>query len=114
MATFRDFELQAIHLMANNALSEMQLALLREFEAPSDYRYTGSGYYLSVKHPSLPQKRQTLCEPAVVGISGNIRCGFVVHLDGDGEVVLECHTWGEVDVPDDMRDRDVYISTPKI
>jgi uncharacterized protein (DUF362 family) len=37
-----------------------------------------------------------------------------VHLDGDGEVVLECHTWGEVDVPEDMRDRDVYISTPKI
>jgi hypothetical protein len=60
MATFRDFELQAIHLMANNAFSEAQLALLRGFEAASDYRYTGSGYYLSVKHPALPQKKQTL------------------------------------------------------
>jgi hypothetical protein len=111
---FREFELQAIHLMAGDALSSEQLAILRKIEAPSEYRYTGSGYYLTVKHPVLPQKPRTLSEPAVAGTSRDIRCGFVVHLDGDGELVLECHTWGEAPVPEDMRDRDVQISTPPV
>jgi hypothetical protein len=107
MSAFRDFELQAIPFMADDALSGEQLALLREIGAPSEYRYTGSGNYLTVKHSVLPQNPRTLSEPAVVGISEDVQCGFVVHLDGDGVLVLECHTWGAVDVPEDMRDRDV-------
>ena len=114
MSAFRDFELQAIHLMADDALCGEQLALLREIEAPSEYRYTGSGYYLTVTHPVLPQNPRTLSEPAVVGTSGDIQCGFVVHLDGGGVLVLECHTWGAVDVPEDMRDRNVQIRTPPV
>jgi hypothetical protein len=114
MSVFRDFELQAIHLMAEGALSAQQLAVLREISAPTDYRYTGSGYYLTVNHPVLPGEPRTLSEPAIVGTSGDVRCGFVVHLGGGGELVFECHTWGAVDVPEDMRDRDVRISTPPV
>jgi hypothetical protein len=114
MGAFKDFELQAIGLMADGALSAEQLAALRELDAPADYRYTGSGYYLTVRHPALPRAARTLSEPALVGSSGDVRCGFVVHLDGNGELCLECHTWGAVDVPEDMRERDVQISTPPI
>ena len=114
MSAFREFELEAIQLMAGDALSAEQLAVLRQIESPAKYEYTGSGYYLTVKHPLLPSKRRTLSEPSVVGDSGDIRCGFAVHLDGNGELVLECHTWGAVDVPQDMRERDVKVSTPPV
>ena len=114
MSAFRDFELQAIHLMADDALCGEQVALLREIEEPSEYWYTGCGYYLTVTHPLLPQKRRTLSKPAVVGTSGDIQCSFIVYLDVGGVLVLECHTWGEVEVPEDMRDRNVQISTSLI
>jgi hypothetical protein len=114
MSVFREFELRAIRLMAEGSLSAEQLAVLRDIEVPTEYLYTGSGYYLTVRHPHLPQCAKTLSEPAVVGTAGAIQCGFVVHLDGGGELVLECHTWGAVDVPEDMRERDVQISTPPV
>ena len=112
MGAFRPFELQAIALMATGVLSESQLALLRRLEAAS-YEYTGSGYYLKVSHPSLPQQTKTLSEPAVIGAAGDIQAGFVVYLD-QHQLTLECHTWGAVDVPGDFRDRQVQISTPPV
>ena len=78
--------------------------------APERYEYTGSGYFLTVKHPGLPADRRTLSDPFVVGIAGDVRAGFVVFL-GDGELTLECHTWGELDVPADFRQRQVNVST---
>lgn len=113
MSVLRDFELQAIRLMAADTLSADQLAALGEIPIPARYEYTGAGYFLTVHHPLLPQKQQTLSSPAVAGDSGDVRCGFVVFL-GDHELVLECHTWGEVDVPADMREREVTISTPPV
>jgi hypothetical protein len=49
--------------------------------------------------PSLPAEPRTLSEPAVVVKVGDIQAGFVVFL-GYGELTLERHTLGPVDVPD--------------
>ena len=113
MPVLREFEVEAIRLMAGDSLSATQLAWLKDYAGESEYRYTGSGYYLSIDHPSLPNVRRTLDEPAVVGRSGEIQCGFLVHLE-PYRLVLECHTWGEIDVPSDFRDQSVLITTPKI
>ncbi len=113
MRAFRPFEIEAIRLMAANVLSPAHLELLAQIQAPSRYEYTGSGYYLAVSHPSLPDDRCTLCEPAVIGTAGDVRAGFVVFL-AEKELTLECHTWGAVDVPEDFRDRSVEISTPPV
>jgi hypothetical protein len=109
MPAFRAFELQAIGIMAEEILSDGQLRALRDAR-PSRYEYTGSGYFLTVQHPSLPADAETLSEPAVVGTSGRFKAGFVVFL-GNHELTLECHTWGEADVPASFRDQDVSIST---
>jgi hypothetical protein len=85
------------------------MQILRDVERLDSYEYTGCGYFLSVKHPSLPAEPRTLSEPAVVGKVGDIQAGFVVFL-GDGELTLECHTWGPVDIPEDFREREVLIS----
>jgi len=110
MPAFRDFELRAIALLAQGVLTASELELLREIAAPSRHEYTGCGYYITVAHPALPQAPRTLSAPVVVGSAGTVEAGFVVYL-GEGELTLECHSWGDVDVPEDFRDRDVAIST---
>jgi hypothetical protein len=113
MAAFRKFELEAIRLMSAGVLSDKQMQALCDATHADNYEYTGCGYFLTVSHPSLPEKPCTLSQPAVVGKAGNVQAGFVVFL-GNGKLALECHTWGPVDVPADFRDREVTISTPPI
>jgi hypothetical protein len=110
MGALRTFELEAIRLMTAGIMSPAQLELLREIERPVSYEYTGSGYFLTVTHPSFPEQRCTLSKPAVVGTVGEVSAGFVVFL-GARELTLECHTWGPVDVPADFRDCCVLIGT---
>jgi hypothetical protein len=109
LRAFRAFELQAIHLMADGVLSDEQLRALGEIECATGYEYTGCGYFLQVHLPSLPVARRTLSTPGVVGRAGDVQAGFLVFL-GEQALTLECHTWGQVDVPPDFRDRDVSIA----
>lgn len=113
MTALRPFELEVIRLMAKGVLSDEQIAALSEADVPDNYEYTGSGYLLTLRHPSLPIKRQTLSEPAVIGTVGNVQAGFVIFL-GDKELTLECHTWGLTDVPANFRDREVFINVSPV
>ncbi|HTU68313.1 MAG TPA: hypothetical protein VMF52_20390 [Steroidobacteraceae bacterium] len=99
--------------MAQEFLSEDQLQSVFSAQALASYEYTGSGYFLSVSDPSLPEAARTFSEPAVVGIAGDIRAGFVVFLE-ERRLILECHTWGSVDVSENFRDLDVAVSTPRV
>ncbi len=113
MRALRDFEIKAIRLLASDVLADEQLSLLEQLPEPGRYEYTGSGYFLTLTHPLLPTKVETLSYPDVVGVCGDVSCGFVVFL-GDHELTLECHTWGAVEVPSDFRDGSVSISTPPV
>ena len=113
MNVFRDFELEALNLLLRDAVTSEQMRLVATFSGATSDRYTGSGYYLTISDQNLPIDKITSSEPAVVGKSGDVQCGFVAFL-GNHELTLECHTWGPVDVPDDFRDRAVVISTPPV
>jgi hypothetical protein len=112
MGVFRDFELEALELLLRDAVPPAQMRLIREFSGPIKYRYSGSGYFLTISDPSLPVERSTHSVPAAVGTSGEVQCGFAFL--GSHELTLECHTWGPVDVPADFRDQAVRISTPHV
>jgi len=45
-----------------------------------------------------------LHEPIVVGEAEGVDCGLVVFVE-DGELCLECHSWGDAPVPTDIRQR---------
>ena len=109
MALFRGFEIQVLRLLVTPDLGAPVVeSLIREAELVS-YKYSGSGYFLTVKHPSLPERRIVCSEPQVVGHFGNIQSGFVAFV-GNGELMLECHTWGEVDVPANFREQSVVVA----
>lgn len=45
-----------------------------------------------------------------MGRHGKEQCGFVIFLE-NGELLFECHTWGEVDLSESFREMNVQIST---
>jgi len=112
MQTLRDFEIDVIRTKCRSVLSPEQLDSLAALTAPARYEYTGCGYYLTVAHPLLPSKKQTLSEPMIVGTSLDVECGFVVFLRNH-ELVLECHTWDEQELPAGFRDQSVVIRVSK-
>lgn len=71
--------------------------------------HTGVGYFLTVRHPALPRDRVVCDEPMISGVSNDLHCGFVVFLE-DGELTLECHSWGE-NIPTDIRIRELTITS---
>jgi hypothetical protein len=110
---FRDFELEALSLLLREALTPEQFRLVATFSGATAYRYTGSGYCLTISNQILPIDKLTCSTPAVVGQSGDVQSGFVAFL-GNQRLTLEWHTRGPVDVPTDFRDRAVVISTPPV
>src|SRR5882724_10016352 len=110
---FRDFEIEALKLLLRNALTPAQMRVIETFSGSVSYKYTGSGYFLTISDQDLPIEKSTCHVPAVVGNFATVQCGFLAFL-GNHELTLECHTWGPVDVPDDFRDQAVVISTPPI
>ena len=110
MATLRKLELEVIHLMSDDALTQEQLSSLDRYSGPMKYEYTGCGYFLTIEQEWLPNVARTFSEPAVVGNVGKIQCGFVLSREPHN-LVLECHTWGEFDVPESFRECSVLNST---
>jgi hypothetical protein len=109
MAALREFELEAIRLLAAGALSAEQLDAVASIDEPVRYEHTGCGYFITVAHPGLPTEPHTLSDPYVAGRLGETECGFVVFL-GEGELLLECHPVCGPDVPENVRDLPVQIS----
>ena len=108
MTVFRNFEVEALQLILRDVFGPEQLAAIIAFDGEAICEYTGCGYFLTVRHPMLPEKRSTLDRPIVMGEAGDVTCGFLVFLGG-GELMLECHTWDTVDVPENFRDLEVRV-----
>lgn len=109
MSVFREYERKVLHLLAAGALSPGQLEALVEEGEFVGYDYTGSGYFLTVRHASLPGERVVCDRPLLTGRADGVTCGFVIFIEG-GELTLECHTWGAVEVPEGFRERDVQVA----
>ena len=107
----KTFELEAIRVLTSHSLSADALAALTNPSAPILYRYSGCGYFVTIKDPRLPGKRLTYSVPPLVGVADDVVSGFIVFV-GDGELMLECHSWGYITVPADFRERDVIVREP--
>lgn len=110
-AALRPFEIEAIRLLAEGFLSEQQLNSVFSTRELFSYTFTGVGYFLSVKDPSLPHARTLLSLPCVAGAFGNYEGTFIVFLETN---VLTLEFQGHMDIPVDFRERDVVVSTQPI
>ena len=87
MTKLKNYAVQVIRLLTSEALHPEQCeAIIRDGQVVS-YEYTGSGYFLSLSHPSLPQARTVCHKPVVTGHHDKEDCGFVIFLE-KGEMLF--------------------------
>src|SRR5215212_6090184 len=99
MSILKEYEKTVLYLNASSVLSAQQLeSVIREGRLV-EYDYTGCGYFLTIEHPDLPIARIVCDTPKLTGIADGIISGFVIFIE-DGQLTIECHSWGDVDVPE--------------
>lgn len=105
----KNFEKEVLRLLTSDVLSPAQIDSVIQDGEGFSYEYTGSGYFLTIRHPTIPRNRFVCTLPHVIGEAEGIVCGFVVFIES-GEVTIECHSWGELEVPAEFRIKDVKIT----
>lgn len=109
MSHFRPHELEVLRLLVAPALGGEAVDAISRDSVFVGLKHTGVGYFLTVRHASLPAVRTVYSEPMLTGRSGEVHSGFVVFLE-DGELTLECYSWGDDQIPESYRDELVEIS----
>ncbi len=113
MDVFKGYEKKVLTLLASRILSPNHLNDIERDAELVDYEYTGSGYFLEVRHSSLPQERIVCDKPIVIGETDGITCGFIIFIE-KGKLTIECHSWGEINVPENFRDKNVQVKAVTI
>lgn len=110
MSHFRDFEKQAVRMLAMPELGNALVEVVLKDSGFVAFERTGVGYFLTVRHPLLPMERAVFDEPAVVGRIEEYEVGYLVFVE-NRELMLECYSTGAVEVPPDFRERSVSLAT---
>jgi hypothetical protein len=105
----KDFEKQVIETLIRHLVPPTCLQYLLE-STDYSYEYTGRGYYLTIQHPELPVKRTVCDKPHLRGSVGKVDAGFVA-FPQDEKLTLECHSWGDNEVPEGFRESSVVLTT---
>jgi hypothetical protein len=105
---FKNYEKRVLELLVENKLPTVKLSDIFHNVEFIGYEYTGSGYYLTVRHPNLPKNRMVFSHPALIGEAEKIECGFVIFIENN-EMIFECHSWGEVEIPTNYREKNIEI-----
>ncbi len=104
----KNYEKKVIEILVSNKLSPKVLANVIQNIEFVGYEYTGSGYFLKIRHSDLPKNRIVCDKPILIGKAEHIQCGFIIFLENK-ELTIECHSWGEIEVPEDFREKNVEI-----
>ena len=113
MEILKDYEKKVLSLLVSSVFSTEKLSRIIRESKLIGYEYTGSGYFLKISHSLLPNE-SIVCElPIVIGEADGITCGFIIYIDNH-QLTIECHSWGELNVTEDFRDKDVQIRTVTI
>lgn len=109
MTILRPHEVEVVKLLASGRLPRQVLA---EVIAGAEFvglEETGCGYFLALKHCALPAERVVCSTPLVHGRAGDLTCGFILFLE-NGQLTLECHSWGDESIPLGFRQFDIDVS----
>lgn len=104
----KPYEQKVIEILFTNGFPSVELAELFSSSQVVGYEYTGSGYFLKLINDKFNFKEQTLYKPTVSGKCAEFTVGFLIYLN-ENEIVLECHSFDEVNPPENIRDYELEI-----
>jgi len=108
MTYAKEFEKIIIRMLCEPHLDKTLIDEICEMEF-NDYDYSGCGYFLFFKHPDLPKRRIVCSKPNLLGDWNNIQSGFIIFIE-DHEIMFECYTNGETEVPENYRQNSIQVS----
>lgn len=106
--SLKPFELEVLHLLTSNVFAP---AAMQAIIKPADrilYTHSGCGYFLTLRDPRFPTERHVFSDPLLIATARDIVAGYLAFVE-NGELTLECHTWGVVDLPSEFREWNVVI-----
>jgi hypothetical protein len=106
MTHFRPFEESALRLLCNATLGNVVVDALCSDSEFVSYRYSGVGYFVTVRHHLLPTARVVLSQPVVVGEVGAVTGSYLAFIQNN-ELMLEYAA--TTDVPENFRDLPVRV-----
>lgn len=109
MGVLKGFEIDVLQRLGGHTLSSQQIVQLSEEGELVELDFTGVGYFLTLRHRSLPDDRVVLGKPIISGTVGDLLTGFIAFVE-NGEATLECYCFGNVAVPENFRDFEVKIA----
>ena len=112
MNKVEEFEKDVIRKLCETHVPQVLLEELFE-KSEAEYKYSGAGYFLTFAHSKLPAMRIVCDVPKLLGKWNGINSGFIVFLE-NSELTLECHTWGDKEIPSDYREHPVKVSCVEI
>jgi hypothetical protein len=86
-------------------------ALLSSYEVIS-YKFTAAGYFLSITSDKIRLEKETIYQPLIIGKVNKLEVGFLLFAEGSN-LTIECHSWGDSNLPDDIRELDINITVEK-
>ena len=109
MGVLKRFEIDVLQRLGGQTLSAPQVVQLSEEGDLVSLDFSGVGYFLTLRHRSLPDERVVLDKPTLSGTAGDLLTGFVAFVE-NGEVTLECCSYGGEAVPENYRDFEVKVT----
>ncbi|WP_420567823.1 hypothetical protein [Thalassovita sp.] len=109
MGILKEFEIDILQRLAIQKLSSLLIEQLSDEGELVELYFTGVGYFLTLRHSSLPEDRVVLDRPIISGTAGELQTGFIAFVE-NGEVTLECYSFGNDAVPGNFRDLDVRVN----
>ena len=108
-AAVRDYEREAIVTLCRDVLPHSTLSAVLDHPDDLSLKFTGAGYYLELQYREIPDGRVVCDFPHLVGTFEEQEVGFVAFIEG-GCLTLECYSFGNVGVPEEIREGVVSIS----
>lgn len=110
LEVFREFEKQVLRILLMPRLGAEAVKSIEDEGQLVSCEHSGCGYFLTVRHHNVPRNRIVCDTPIVVGRVANTDCGFIAFME-NGELMLECYSFGNRSLPNDIRYLNVVVST---
>ncbi|MDJ1505410.1 hypothetical protein [Xanthocytophaga agilis] len=103
------YEVEVLKFMLQDRLTQHKWDEFLSTCSISSYEFTGVGYFLEISCPKLFLEKETIHKPDILGKVDEIEVGFILFLEGNN-ITLECHTWGDGELPATVRDLNFQIT----
>ena len=106
------YEIEVLKLFLNDRFNKDKLNSI--LNSPiTGYDYTGAGYFLELTNDLFPKGSETISEPTLLGRGDNFEVGFLIFIE-DSKLILECHSWGNENPPESVREESQSMATKSL